>query len=378
MPRKTNIRINDSDYYRVTATVGINADGQPIRKQFYGESKKDAEAKRDEYLINIKKGLPTSFDKITFNSVFKTWLETVLKPSVSLASYNKYETDYRLRIQSGVLSKMKLVDIKSIHVQSFYNDLLNKFTVNTVRQTHSLIHNFFKYCLKSDLILKDPLLAVELPVLKSTSETNRALTDREIEKLLSAAKNEPKYFIFAFALFSGLRQGEILALTFRDIDFINNVIRVNKSVKYLTVNGEYKAVLSHTKTSHSVRDIPILEAIQTPLREHMRREIEKYRMLSITHTEHSLLFSSYAATYREGGNLRISLKRLCKRLKMPPVTFHSLRHSFCTILAKQGVPLKTASMLMGHASIAVTARVYTHVDNVELKKGIEKLSAYYI
>jgi len=70
-------------------------------------------------------------------------------------------------------------------------------------------------------------------------------------------------------------------------------------------------------------------------------------------------------------------KRLCKRLDIEQATFHSLRHTFCTLLAKQGVPLKTASVLMGHSDIGVTAKVYTHVDDTEKKKGIEKLAAYF-
>ena len=71
------------------------------------------------------------------------------------------------------------------------------------------------------------------------------------------------------------------------------------------------------------------------------------------------------------------LGRLCKRIGVERTTLHSLRHTFCTILAKQGVPLITAAKLMGHTDIKITARIYTHVDNEEKKKGIKKLSVYF-
>ena len=105
--------------------------------------------------------------------------------------------------------------------------------------------------------------------------------------------------------------------------------------------------------------------------------MEKHMQLGLPFSQDNILFSSDTCTYREGANLLKSLKRLCKRIGIEETTFHSLRHTFCTILAKQGVPLKTASVLMGHSNISITAKIYTHVDDTEMKKGIEKLSVYF-
>jgi len=377
MPKKTNTKINGSNYFRVTATIGTNADGSPIRKQFYGSSKKEAEDKRDEYVMNIKKGLSPHFDKALFRHVFETWFENVLTPSISLSSRNRYEMDYRLRIKDCALSEMKLVDIKSIHVQAYYNDLLNTYTLNTVKQTHKLLRSFFIYCIKADLIIKSPLLAVELPKDKLVSDTNKPISDNDIKKLLQAANENIENFIFVFAVFSGLRLGEILSVTYSDLDLENNTVHVNKSVKYLNVEGKWQAVLSPTKTLHSTREVPILDAVQKLLQAHIRREKQKHLKLGMPFTGDSILFSSYSGTYREASNVRKMLMRLCDKMSMERTTFHSLRHTFCTILAKQEVPLKTASVLMGHGDIGITAKIYTHVDNHELKRGIEKLSVYF-
>ena len=108
MPRKTNFTTNakgkdgkeyKNSYFRTTAMVGKDAEGKPIRKQFYGISKKEALAKRDEYLAGIKQGLSADYDKALFRSKFDDWFENVLRPSVALSSYKRYETDYRLRIK---------------------------------------------------------------------------------------------------------------------------------------------------------------------------------------------------------------------------------------------------------------------------------------
>jgi integrase len=377
MPRKTNFKVNGSEYFRVTATIGTKPDGTPLRKQFYGNSKKEAEAKRDEYITGIKQGLPVDFDKAIFRHVFETWFENVLKPSVSLTSYIRYEKDYRLRIRDSDLAGLRLVDIKPLHVQSHYNYLLSKCSVNAVRLVHKLLGNFFNYCVKSDLIIKSPLTAVELPQNRKQTETNTAVSDDDITKIVQAAKSDISDFIFAFALFTGLRQGEILALRHKDVDWENNVIHVNKTMKYLTVDGAYQPVLSETKTQSSIRDVPILSNIHGLLRQHIVAEKEKHFKVTIPFSSDSILFSSSNCTYRESSNVRRALSRMCRRIGIEDTTFHSLRHTFCTILAKQGVPLKTASTLMGHSNIAITAAIYTHVDNAELKKGVERLSVYF-
>ena len=91
MARKTNTKINGNDYARVTATVGKNPDGTLIRKQFYGKCKREAEEKRDIYLADIKRGLAVNYDKALFGVAFKSWLEDVLRPSVSYSTYSRYD-----------------------------------------------------------------------------------------------------------------------------------------------------------------------------------------------------------------------------------------------------------------------------------------------
>ena len=168
-------------------------------------------------ILNINKGLSPNFDKALFNGAFKAWFENVLKPTVSLSTFSRYEIDYRLRLKDSSLSQMRLSDIKSIHVQCFYNDLLKGHTVNTVRLVHKLLRMFFIYCVKADLIVKNPLLAVELPKNEDDSTTNTAISDAVIEKLLQAAQNDISRFIYTFAVFTGLRQGELLALLIRTL-----------------------------------------------------------------------------------------------------------------------------------------------------------------
>ncbi|MCL2498934.1 MAG: site-specific integrase [Defluviitaleaceae bacterium] len=377
MAKKTNTIINGLNYFRVTATVGKDADGIPIRKQFYGESKKEAEAKRDEYMANINKGLAVNYDKALFGRVFKEWFENVLKPSVTHSTYTRYEIDYRRRIVDCGLSQMRMTEIRAGNIQALYNTLIETNTAKTVRAVHKLLMQFFIYCLKTDVIIKNPLYAVELPKVDNKTKINTALSDDDINKLQKAVYDNINNFIYVFAIFSGLREGEILALTHKDVDLDSGTIHVNKSVKYLTIDGVYKPVLSSTKTINGVRNVPILDSIKHHMEAYKKHEEEKHNRLGIPFTQDNILFSSCVGTYRDSRSLLRMFNKTCKKYGVERYTIHSLRHTFCTILAKKGVHLKTASVLMGHSDISITARIYTSVDDAEKRKGIERLSEYF-
>ena len=376
MPRKTNFSVNGSDYYRVTATIGKKEDGKPIRKQFYGESKKAAELKRDEYLAGIRQGLSVDYQKNTFGIAFRHWLEHVQRHSIKLSTYTKYESFHRLYIAECGLAGMRLIDIKASNIQAFYNGLLDKTTAKNVHQIHKLLKVFFGYCLKADILIRTPLLAVELPKVPKESETNTALSDSDIEKLVKACKEDMKYFPFVFACFTGLRSGELLALTFKDLDFKEDMISVNKSVGYLNVDGEFKPIVSDAKTAASIRRVPILAEIKPLLLSHISNARQIHRVLPISGD--FLLFPSSAGIYREHSNFLQAFKRLCDRLGIEEGrTIHSLRHTFCTILARQGVSLLDASRLMGHSNVNITAKIYSHVSDADKKNAVQKLAAYF-
>jgi len=374
MAKKTNTTINNNTYFRVTATVGKDADGKPIRRQFYGESKKEAEAKRDEYMFNIKSGLNASYEKLVFLSAYKQWFEAVHKPTLALSSVLRYENDNK-RIIASMLATMKLVDIKSINIQQAYNEMMNNgVSANSVRNVGKLLSPFFVYAVKTDLIVKNPMLAVIAPKERKIDDTKRVLSKPDLYKIIEHAKDNPSAFIFVFLAFTGARQGEALALKNSDIDKKDKSIRINKSVSHLTINGYYQPVVSTTKTIGSTREIPLLSELNEMLSNHVILEKEKHEKLNLKHTQDSILFSSETGGYIEAKNLRRRFERMLNRLEIEQVTLHALRHTFCTILAENGVNLKTASELMGHSDVKTTLKIYTHVHKEEKKRSISTLS----
>ena len=220
--------------------------------------------------------------------------------------------------------------------------------------------------------------AVQLPKDKSVKVEPSVFTHEEIQKLVSAAKDSISLnFIFVFAEFTGMREGEILALTYGDIDMVGSIIHVNKTINFLKIDGVYQPLVTKPKTPESIRDIPIFNDIKPLLAAYIANEKEKHLRLGIPFSKDSILFSSVAGTYIEASNLRKRLKRLLNKLGIPQRNFHMLRHTFCSLLSEMGVPLKTASELMGHSDIAITAKTYTHTGMDEKKRAMSALSGVF-
>ena len=392
MAKKTNITINDNKYFRVRAKIGSDENGKDIIKAFYGESKTEAENKRDAFMNGIKRGLSIDFDKITFGEKFNDWLNVVIRPNISLSSYERYEATYRLAIKKSDFFNTPLIAVKSLDLQKFYNQQHELKGPYRVERIHGLIYGFYKYCVQEGLVIKNYAEGLKLPKIKKDNTEKQFLTDEDLKKLTAAFENDSSLLVFIFAIYTGLRQGEIFALTHNDIDFEKKTITVNKSFKRVTVIGEDKVddesddkvknkkrtsqlVLNNTKNQSSIRVIPMAEKLVEPIKNKIKEEKEKHLKLGIPFKKgKALLFTSNKCTPLRNDHVGTKWKNVLAELDIPYLKFHGLRHTFCTLLAKQGVPLKTASMLMGHSDINTTAQIYVHVDQEQKQKAINDLN----
>ncbi len=369
MAKKTNVIINDKKYYRVRAKIGVDKNGKSIIKPFYGDSKTAAEDKRDEYLDGIKRGLSVDYDKDPFNTVYENWFKTVLSPNIKQSTINRYELLNKLHIQTADFYYNRFASIKSDDIQNHLNGLKSNYTALRV---YMLLGAFYKYCLKGGSVIRNVMDSVSRPVHKKT-EKKESLTLADRTKLLDDFKRDKKLFIYVFAMFTGMRQGEILALTHKDIDLENNVIDVNKSLNKVKMGKKYQVVISSPKTPESIRQIPLVGSLVASLKEHIEKEKKKHERQGVHFSENNLLFTSNTCTSLRNDHLTGRWKKYQESVGIDAINFHGLRHTFCTLLAEQGVQIKTAAVLMGHSDINTTAKIYTHVDTEQKKKAIGKL-----
>ena len=316
-------------------------------------------------------------DRYNFGSMFRYWHLNVLAPSLALSTFKRYQQEFNLRISKSVIMAMPIADVNSFHIQEMYSTCIQQgASANSIRIIHHLLSSFFRYCLKLDMLAKSPADACTIPKNRQVKKQKKPiLSIDDIKLMVRYAQNNPSAFVFIFAIFTGLRQGEILALTHKDIK--NNMVHVNKTLSYLSIDGKYRAIVSPTKTEDSNRIVPILENLMLMLAVHIKTEEYKHKEQGIKFSKDNPLFTSSSCSYDSPSNLRKKLLRIYERLNIEPTTFHGLRHTFCSALAKNGVQIKTASELMGHASTSTTLKIYTHVEENELQQGIASLAGIF-
>ncbi|ENK1244776.1 site-specific integrase [Clostridium botulinum] len=385
MGRKINCVKNGKEYYRVTVSIGRDSNGKLIRKEFYGSSKKDAENKRDEYLDNIKKGLNVDYKNIVLGDLMHSWLFEIVRVSnrIKPSTFQRYEGIYRNYVKNSDIYGLRISNLKTIHLQRYYNSLYTKGkTSNVIKNLNKLLKNFFNYATDEGYILKNPCSGKRIVIPGETETQEKKIevfSDKEINTLKVALKGHRLKFLILLALGTGLRQGELLGLKWSDIDINNKQLKVERSIKQVNIisadeSKEYKTIVQSPKSKNSIRTVPIPSNLISELKEHRKLQKQEKLKSGNSYNNTDYVFTTEVGNTMNARNITKSYKRLLKKAKIPYKKFHSLRHTYATKLFEVNVPLKTVQMLLGHSDISITANIYTHVMPKEKIKAVEKLN----
>ena len=307
-----------------------------------------------------------------------------IKPSTK----ERYEGIYRNYVKNSDISGIKLKDITSKDIQDYYNKLIKKGkSVNCIKNLHKLIAPAIRYAYDSNMIIKDFSRAIVVPKdseEKKLSKINdvKLFNLSEQEKFIEAIRGHDLELLFLTALNSGLRQGELLALTWNDIDFENDIIRVNKTVKYtsdVSKNGRENChiALQTPKSENSNRSVTIPNFLTKRLQQYELHQRELKLKMANLYEDNNLVFCNIYGRYLDGSNVRKRFKRVLNNIGFPDRKFHDLRHTFATRLFELEEEPKTVQELLGHSNISTTLDIYTHVLEGMKKKAASKLNDLY-
>jgi integrase len=322
--------------------------------------------------------------------VFCDWYKDIKKPELSPKSVERYDCEYRMRIKGSKLAKMLIGDVRLKDISGHFNNIKSKYSANAVFGNNKLLSPFFTYCVHQGILAKNPMIGINMEPYqkaenKRTKEVNKqkkTLTTAEIEKLETATDKNNSLFIFQFALMTGLRIGELLALRHNDI--ILNIdksevigeVQVDKTGTYMTIDGKYQHYVDDPKTEAGTRTVPLRKELERGLAAHIAAEKMKFNRLGIKWTANSPLFTTEVCTYRDGGNVRKKWDAVQTDLGIKRIKFHGLRHTFGTRCAMHGVSKDALAVLMGHSSTKITEQYYVHLrdEKAYLQGEISKLS----
>lgn len=327
------------------------------------KTKADAENALTKILSSINDGsYVIQNNKTTFEEAAQLYIElhveVYCKPSTT-DGYKGYLKNHIL----PYLGQMRLIDISHMIIQRFVMLKVKEGLSNqTINHLIILMGAIFNKMVDDNVIAKNPVAKIKK--LKLVSKEMRFLETTEIHAVLNTAKAYyPDFYPLLFtAIFTGMRQGELLGLKWDKINWQTGKIFVNESF--------HKGHLSTPKTQNSIRRIDMSKELIKILKEWKLR---------CSHSDKNLVFPNQNGSYIDANNM---IKRqyipVLRKAGVEKTRFHDLRHSFASLLIAQNIPIKYIQSQMGHSSIQVTMDRYGHLLPEVYEKGVNALDSLFI
>ena len=291
---------------------------------------------------------------MTYKNWLNEWLTHYIKPSSKQRTFEQYSKVAQIHILP-YLGDIELTDLTPFVLQKFITDL----TTNGNKRTgKGLSPNFIKTILSViQNSLKTAHLVGYLPEYSANKIKRPKIAEKQVEcfsiqeqkkieeSALSAKKD--KYRGIVLCLYTGLRIGELLALTWNDIDFDKSILSVTKTCHDRNENGEHIRITDTPKTENSRRKIPLSKTLIKMLKEMKKKSKCEF---VIADGEKAVFIRSYQRTF----------ELLLKKIGLPHKGFHSLRHTFATRALECGMDVKSLSEILGHKNATITLNRYAH------------------
>ena len=369
---------NGKVYYVTQATIGYDDKGKQIRKTFGSFKRKDVVTKMNEVITEVNQNLYTEDSNAKLKDWYNNWLfeykQNILKPG----SFKKYEGYYRNYIKDSQIGNKRISELKTIDFQKYFNTLLQDHSVGLVTNIKQTISTSFNDAVAMGIVRTNYCRYAKLPQ-NNVLDKFTVFTKEEQVKFTTTLKENEFELPIAFALGTGLRLGELLALTWDDINFFNNTVSVNKNLsKSYIINKdgtrELKTMILDPKTQSSIRDIPFPEIFNSRLKKHQTKQKEDMLYLGKAYNKNNIVFPDPIGNYLDNKKLPRHFKKVLQESKIRDMNFHSLRHSYATRLFEAGVPMKTVQVLLGHKDIQTTMNIYTHVMKEDKSEAVESIA----
>lgn len=364
MPRKSNVYYDKETktYYSVASLGFDKITGKRMQKKKRGfRTQKEAKDWHTQTMAKHAKKAITNGIQLTFKMFLDNYYIPNYEKTASARTFRTFSSNLKRLVY---FFDMKMVDIKPIHVGHWQTELLKEKLSNAyIRALHRTLVSILNAALTLEIISDNPAKQVG-NIAKKRQEVD-FWTVEEFQTFISSFdldKYKDRLYYTTFTLFfmTGLRKSELQALTWKDIDFSDNSLMVNKSLYYKSKNDW---IINPTKTKTGVRKIYLDKTTVKIL-----SDWEKWQKVE----DNDFVFSQKGSPM-SSTSFQYMLRKHCMMVNVKPIRIHALRHSHASLLLALGMNDLELQNRLGHTNISTTLGTYSHLRPTAMKEVADKL-----
>lgn len=347
------------------------------RKCFYGRTRQEVATRLNQAQHDQGMGLPiVTNERLTVGAYLEQWLETMRPPRVRPSTHRRYRE--LLAHVTRAYGELRLTRLTQGQIRLLYARLQQDpdtteghggeragaagRSATTVHHVHTVLRKALADAVEQGLIVANPSDRVDGPKLRRASV--EPFTLEETQRLLEAARGDRLEALYTLAVSTGMRLGELLALTWRHVHLDTGKLQVVASLQRVGAEGDVGNGwrVGEPKTPRSRRQITLSRVAVEALRAHRVRQLSERMAAGAAWQEHDVVFCNEIGLHLDGTSVtRYQFRPLLVKAGLPRRRFHDLRHTAATLMLLGNVPPKVVSETLGHSTIAITLDTYSHV-----------------
>lgn len=342
------------------------------------KTKKEADLALARIKLEISKGEFKKRQVETYTDIYELWIiqyEKTVEESTFIKTIGIFRNHILPALGAYKIDKVN-VDVCQKHVDEWASKL------KKYRMVKAYASKVIDFAIKRGYMKTNSFALVEMPkkskkfCIDDEDELENFYTKEQLVKFLGCMEQEQNskaYVLFHLLSYSGMRKGEALALTWKDIDFKKNEIRINKAIS----RGKNNKLYVKTTKTGIARTIKMDLKTMAILKKWKKQQREDYLILGFsTLNPKQLVFSNEQNEFLQPTKTRKWLEHVLTKYKLPKITTHGFRHTHCSLLFEANVGIKTVQDRLGHTDIQTTMNIYAHVSEQAKDEAINKLEHF--
>lgn len=329
--------------------------------------KRTVERKLHEARLKAEAGRAMPDPTMKLSAWLDRWLDDIVRPHKEPRTYEAYAQYARLYLRPA-LGEKKLARLAAADVQAMLNGMAARgLSAQTMVHARAVLRQALNAAMRFDILERNVAALVEL----ATPEPHnvRPLTAEDARKVLAAVKGTRLECLVLVTMALGLRQEEVLGLTWEAVDFAREEIRIERvlvrSRERRDTNDKRLFELRPPKTRKSRRTVPLPSAVLCALRAHKEQQV------TVAHW--NLVFASTASAPLDGSDVTHRFQKALVRVGLPPMRFHDLRHGAASFLLSINAPPHVAMRILGHSNPKITLDIYAHANDAEVRAAMKAM-----